>query len=573
MNSVSQHKIQIVLEEMIKGKGRISEMTNELNDFNSFSQRMSKKMGISSEEFNKNWKAQGQNFTQVSESMVQQSTLLANKQKFYQTQMKSLGVTGKQVDDILSHYGFTFDKNGQLIDKAGRKIKNINKLMEQGKVKTQGFNMSLLSTMFFGMALQRTFNGLIKTSLEWVGIQELLNTTLGVVFLPIAEELLELLLPIMAWFMDMPESMKKVIGGFVLLGSAIGAAMTVFGTLGLGMQGLGQVFGIDLSKGLIAGLKTKLGGVNISRFLKYGAATIFFGLALKDGAEGEILAALGDVGAGIGMLGLGAKGAFGKAAPWLIVAGLLLKFIGDKEFQIGFYKFAWKIIDYALFVGEVIQKALTGKWAEIDWGNLKFFNSSSDALNRLIADGEIASDSLRVFAENNAMLSFSEDVNTLTDSFSKSGGVLNNLEDYDDKLGEIYGKYPSIVEQNDDLTYSLTEQAKALKEVKKSYDELSFGEKVGMFLKNARPTLGLEKMFGGKEVSDAIISPNGDIITTNPNDYLIATQNPSGLTGNNKNVNMNVTYYVTVSDKREFEEMLQKNNRELASITRRSVKV
>ena len=88
MNSVSQHKIQIVLEEMIKGKGRISEMTNELNDFNSFSQRMSKKMGISSEEFNKNWKAQGQNFTQVSESMVQQSTLLANKQKFYQTQMK-----------------------------------------------------------------------------------------------------------------------------------------------------------------------------------------------------------------------------------------------------------------------------------------------------------------------------------------------------------------------------------------------------------------------------------------------------------------------------------------------------
>jgi len=36
---------------------------------------------------------------------------------------------------------------------------------------------------------------------------------------------------------------------------------------------------------------------------------------------------------------------------------------------------------------------------------------------------------------------------------------------------------------------------------------------------------------GNKSVNDAIISPSGEIITTNPKDYLIATTNPKGLVG------------------------------------------
>ena len=43
-------------------------------------------------------------------------------------------------------------------------------------------------------------------------------------------------------------------------------------------------------------------------------------------------------------------------------------------------------------------------------------------------------------------------------------------------------------------------------------------------------------MFGGDDseetkVNDAVIGPSGDVISTSPNDYLIATQNPQSLGG------------------------------------------
>jgi len=73
------------------------------------------------------------------------------------------------------------------------------------------------------------------------------------------------------------------------------------------------------------------------------------------------------------------------------------------------------------------------------------------------------------------------------------------------------------------------------------------------------------------DVSDAIISPNGNIISTNPRDYLIATKNPGELGGGS--IVISPTYYVTVSDKREFQTMLEKNNRQLLNETRRIVKI
>jgi hypothetical protein len=40
-------------------------------------------------------------------------------------------------------------------------------------------------------------------------------------------------------------------------------------------------------------------------------------------------------------------------------------------------------------------------------------------------------------------------------------------------------------------------------------------------------------------VNDAIISPKGDIISTHPDDYLIATKNPQSLTGGAITINLN----------------------------------
>lgn len=73
----------------------------------------------------------------------------------------------------------------------------------------------------------------------------------------------------------------------------------------------------------------------------------------------------------------------------------------------------------------------------------------------------------------------------------------------------------------------------------KSFEVLSG---IGSFIKDK--ILGFFGGGGGRSrsVGDAVISPNGNVITTNPNDFLIATQNPGELggRGNTYNIEINV---------------------------------
>ena len=58
-----------------------------------------------------------------------------------------------------------------------------------------------------------------------------------------------------------------------------------------------------------------------------------------------------------------------------------------------------------------------------------------------------------------------------------------------------------------------------------------------------------------QSVNDAIIAPNGNIITTHPDDYLIATKNPAdtmGAVSRTPNVNMNI--YNQSGEKLEVEQ-------------------
>lgn len=99
----------------------------------------------------------------------------------------------------------------------------------------RGFKMEMLGVMFFGMAMQRMFSGLLKTSLEWTGVMELLSTTLGVLFLPIALELLDVLMPLFTWLMNLDDGTKLWIGRLVVLGVIVGTVLMIFGQLALGI--------------------------------------------------------------------------------------------------------------------------------------------------------------------------------------------------------------------------------------------------------------------------------------------------------------------------------------------------
>lgn len=492
----------------------------------------------------------------MADKVAHKQEVLGRKQSFYGEQMQNLGVTGRQVDNILSHYGFTFDKNGQLIDKAGNSVQNINQLMKQGKIATNGFNMSLLSTMFFGMALQRTFNGLIKTSLEWVGVNELLTTTLGVVFLPIAEELLNILLPIMTWFMDLPESVQKTIGAFALLGASVGTLMMVLGTWGLGMQGLGQTFGIDMSKGIINGLQTKLGSENISKFLRIGAVAISAYMVIQDLKEGEVTAAIGSA-----MIGAG----FYFKNQWVLAAGIALKVLGDNELYASIVKIMMKIVDIALWAAETIKKAFSLKFNEIDFGPItKLGSVTQEALAEVFEAGAF-SETLNKVLEPTAVTEYTTKIQDLNNQIG-SMPEEERLKAIDD-LNKKFTETKKIV---DGATTSLSDYRVMLSQIKDLTTKDVLSNTKGVSLNDY---LNNNTSYGYKKVSDAIISPNGNIISTNPKDFLIATKTPGDLGSNGSNITISPTYNINVSDRRELEQMIERNNRQLLIETRRIVKL
>lgn len=140
------------------------------------------------------------------------------------------GVTQQQLDEA-----------DQAFTKASRTIRN----------SMLGFG---LSTMFFGMQLQRAAEGFLKPAGDAVGIFEIFTTTLELLFLPI----MLTILPIFIWFLDvvagLPDEVKLLAGGLVLLAFGLGSVMTVGGQL------ITLIAGLTGAEATIVGLTTALGG-------------------------------------------------------------------------------------------------------------------------------------------------------------------------------------------------------------------------------------------------------------------------------------------------------------------------
>ena len=104
------------------------------------------------------------------------------------------------------------------------------------------FRMELLSVMFFGMAIQKSMEGLLKPSMDAVGIFDIWGTTLKILFLPAAFLVLGFVLSLQQFLLGLPEPVQGVISGFALLLLGLGTALFIFGQVGLGISGLGMLF-------------------------------------------------------------------------------------------------------------------------------------------------------------------------------------------------------------------------------------------------------------------------------------------------------------------------------------------
>lgn len=120
--------------------------------------------------------------------------------------------------------------------KVARGIRNLT----QG---VKGFRMELLGTMFFGMALTRIYKGLTRTSMEWMGVTDVMSAALGLLFLPVAEKVLDWALLFLDWVGNLSEKQKKWIGILVVAVGGLGLFLTVLGALGLAIGSLISVFG------------------------------------------------------------------------------------------------------------------------------------------------------------------------------------------------------------------------------------------------------------------------------------------------------------------------------------------
>ena len=256
----------------------------------------------------------------------------------------SLKTMNKNVKDFGQVLGMPLDKM-KTLNKSFKVMKTTGGQLAFGMRRAthgmRGFRMEMLGVMFFGMMLQRTFSGLIKTSLDWMGVMEVFTLALGILFLPIAGLLLEWALKFLNWVSKLTPEQKKLIGIFVLFGIALGTVLSIIGSFALGIGSLILAFGGGIAKltGFATGLggvgtaatgaKTKLGTLGTALKTLAGVAAVAISISLIFSAmkEDDAAKALGKILAGGLAAGIAAL-LFGVAAPVVIAIGALAVLIG-----------------------------------------------------------------------------------------------------------------------------------------------------------------------------------------------------------------------------------------------------
>src|SRR4030042_133650 len=135
---------------------------------------------------------------------------------------------------------------------GGKWVKTAEQMRERGA----RFRMELLSVMFFGMLVQRTFQNLLQPALELTGVFDIFTVTLELLFLPIALVILGWAIKFLEYISKIPDDVKIAIGVFVLLGFVLGTVLFIGASVLLGIVGLAMAFSSMglIVIGLVAGL-------------------------------------------------------------------------------------------------------------------------------------------------------------------------------------------------------------------------------------------------------------------------------------------------------------------------------
>jgi len=188
----------------------------------------------------------------------------------------------KEMGMDLSDYGTEMTKVQKTVSNLGG---DFGKMSASAKKLSKGFDMSMMSVMFFGMQIQKTFLGIFNSMLNTFKLldkkgimplnraltkMEAAFTFLSFVVIkamePILLPIIDAIVGLVDWFSQLPEPILAAVGTIALLVGAIGGLMFVAGTVKLGADGLGMTSFIESAKtaattlyssqGLVAGLTT-----------------------------------------------------------------------------------------------------------------------------------------------------------------------------------------------------------------------------------------------------------------------------------------------------------------------------
>ncbi len=432
-----------------------------------------------------------------------------------QKQLRSTGKHMHQFGQVMALPIQNFQKmnkaNVSMIN-SGARFANGIRTMTHGM---RGFRMEMLGVMFFGMAMQKMFMGLLRPVLEAFGVFELFRVMLMVLFIPMMIELNPWLIKIATNFMNLDESTQKLIGNFTLVGLALGIIIGTIGVLALGIGSLILVFG-----GIVPAL-LMMGGIAIA-MIAIGA--IVFGLFQMIQGKWE----------GLGII--------------ITAVGVILAFF------IGIWALIPIVVGAAVFLiikhWDKITEFFSGLWdgwlESVEWWKDKIVGIFEWLYNKLVGRSIIP-----------------DMINAILDWFWKiPKSVLDMFESIIDKMFQI-GKdiFQGMVD-------GIESMAKAVKDAILGLFPAwarALIWSAGKFIINifSRKKSSDTSSDNGGSFDDFIWRPGQSPISINPKDTLVGFKgSPPGL---GREITIQNTYNVVVSDKEEFERILREHDSRLLS--------
>jgi hypothetical protein len=350
-------------------------------------------------------------------------------------ELKKIQHTNKKLDDFTSQF---HRKNTESWTALRRDIGRAQSRLE-------GFQMQWLSVMFFGMAMQRAFGGILRASFKtWNAVTEGTNKAGGamtqlqaaweffkfslfdaLVSSGLFEKLVDIVLRLVEWWGNLSEKTKEFAGYALLAAAAIGAAMFAAGTIVLGVQGVSKV--LSETDALGKQIKGMIGTIAIA-YAFVQAADSF-----KDLEEGKWIDGLvGAIGAGLAGWG-GIRILQGKKGGALIAVGLAFELVEQRKIFSTMMELFGAFIGFAKAIGPLIAELISAGIANDLVSNIQSIlrsiaNAIAGALPGMAKMIRKAASSLDPLKDSFTGKSTDEMINMIADGFVWGRGIGNELD-------------------------------------------------------------------------------------------------------------------------------------------------